>query len=220
MFQDGLVAPALAPVLLITKKKNAMKKLLVISLVLLSGSAYSQGLLGRLSFGLKAGTNYSNFTNANFSTSGLLGYHAGAIINFKLIAGLSFQEEFLFSTQGAKVQTDQFSQFSQFNQDNLKIYYMTVPLLLKYRTPWGIYVEGGGQVGFRIKEDVGNQSVTNFAKKMDLAGVGGLGYQMKCGLGFGARYVAGISKVGDFNSSSISPDFKNAVVQGSVFFIF
>ena len=191
-----------------------MKKLLVISLILLSGSAYSQGLLGRLSFGLKAGTNYSNFTNANFSTSGLLGYHAGAIINFKILGGLSFQEEFLFSTQGAKVQTD------QFNQANLKIYYMTVPLLLKYRTPWGIYVEGGGQVGFRVREDDGSQSITNFAKKMDLAGVGGLGYQMKCGLGFGARYVAGISKVGDFNSSNISPDFKNAVVQGSVFFIF
>jgi hypothetical protein len=194
-----------------------MKKFLLIGFVLASGSSFGQGLMSRLSFGLKAGTNYSNFTNANFSTTGLLGYHAGVIINFKLIEGLSFQEEFLFSTQGAKVQTDQ---FSQFNQDNLKIYYMTVPLLLKYRTPWGIYVEGGGQVGFRVKEDAGNQSVTNFAKKMDLAGVGGLGYQMKCGLGFGARYVAGISKVGDFNSSNISPDFKTAVIQGSVFFIF
>lgn len=194
-----------------------MKKLLLIGSVLLSGSCYSQGLFGRMSFGLKAGTNYSNFANANFSTDGVMGFHGGALINFKLIQGLSLQEEFLFSSQGAKIRSDL---FGQDNVSNLKISYMTVPLLLKYRSIWGIYVEGGGQVGFRIKQDVGDQTIDNFARKMDLAGVGGIGYQMKCGLGFGARYVAGLSKVGDFNSSNISPDFKNAVIQGSIFFIF
>jgi hypothetical protein len=206
-----------------------MKNFFLIGFIFLSGSSFGQGLMARLSFGLKAGTNYSNFTNGTYrnytngnynfnnlklSTNGLFGFHAGAIVNFKIIGGLSFQEEFLFSTQGAQVQT------YTFTKENLKIYYMTVPLLLKYRTIWGIYIEGGGQVGFPIKEETGNQSVSNFTKKMDLAGVGGLGYQMKCGLGFGARYVAGISKVGDFNSSNISPDYKNAVIQGSIFFIF
>jgi hypothetical protein len=40
------------------------------------------------------------------------------------------------------------------------------------------------------------------------------------GLGFGVRYVAGISKVGDFQASAINPDFKTSVAQASIFYVF
>ncbi|MVT10309.1 porin family protein [Chitinophaga tropicalis] len=191
-----------------------MKKLLLICLVLVSTKGFSQSLLKRLSFGLKAGANYSNFTGADFETEGLVGFHAGAIVNFKITDNFSIQEEFLFSSQGAKVKGD------VFNKENIKIYYGTVPFLLKYRTKPGFYIEAGAQAGFRIKDDIGDDSVKEFAKKMDLAAVGGLGFQMRNGLGFGARYVAGLSKVSDFKISDVNPDYKNSVVQASVFYIF
>jgi hypothetical protein len=39
------------------------------------------------------------------------------------------------------------------------------------------------------------------------------------GLGIGARYTAGISKVGDFDASQgQNPDFKNGVIQISLFY--
>lgn len=191
-----------------------MKKLLLIGLTLASTHCFSQGLFSRLSFGLKAGGNYSNYTNANFQTDGLLGFHAGAIVNFHLIGGLSIQEEFLFSSQGAKVKDDVFA------SKDLNVYYVTVPFLFKYRTPLGLYFEAGPQVGMRVKDFRDSTRIGNFAKSMDLAAAGGIGYQSGMGLGFGLRYVAGVSKVGDFKTSNISPDFKSSVIQASIFYIF
>jgi hypothetical protein len=31
------------------------------------------------------------------------------------------------------------------------------------------------------------------------------------------RYIAGLSKVGDFTGTNIDPDFKNSVIQASLF---
>jgi hypothetical protein len=192
-----------------------MKKLLFICLVFASTNGFSQGLFKRLSFGLKAGANYSNYTNASFATEGIVGFHAGALVNFRITDNFSVQEEFLFSSQGAKVKDN-----TLFGKENLNVYYMTVPFVLKYRTNFGLYIEAGPQAGFRIKEDVGSNSFGEFANKMDLAGVGGIGYQTKSGFGIGARYVAGISKVGNFNASNIKTDFKTNVIQSSIFYIF
>jgi hypothetical protein len=192
-----------------------MKKLLLICLLFVSANSFAQGLLKRLSFGLKAGANYSDYTNAEFTTEGLVGFHAGALVNLKLTDKFSIQEEFLFSSQGAKMNNDLFGQ-----QQDLKVYYMTVPILVKYRTNFGLYVEAGPQVGARIKEDPENKTVGEFAKKLDMTVVGGLGYQMKNGFGFGARYVYGLTPVSDYKIANVKTDAKTTVVQGSVFYIF
>jgi hypothetical protein len=194
--------------------KKQMKKFLLIGSLFVSAQCFSQGLLSRLSFGLKAGANYSNYTNANFKTNAILGFHAGAIVDFHLIGGLSIQEEFLFSSQGAKVKDD------VFNKQDINVYYVTVPFLFKYRTPTGIYVEAGPQVGMRVKDFKDTTQIRNFARNLDLAAAAGIGYQSCNGLGFGLRYVAGISKVGDFNLANVNPDFKTSVVQASIFYIF
>jgi len=191
-----------------------MKKLLLIGLTIMSTHCFSQGLFSRLSFGLKAGGNYSNYTNANFKTDALLGFHAGAIVDFRLIGGLSIQQEFLFSSQGAKVKDDVFA------SKDINVYYVTVPFLFKYRSPVGLYIEAGPQVGMRVKDFKDSTTIGNFAKQMDLAAAAGIGYQSKLGLGFGLRYVAGLSKVGDFKASDINPDFKSSVIQASIFYIF
>ncbi len=170
--------------------------------------------MGRLSFGLKAGANYSNYTQQNFSSDGLVGFHAGAVVDFKLIKNLFIQEEFLFSTQGAKIKGD------LFDNQNVKVNYFTVPFLLKYRTNLGLYLEAGSQAGMRTSENIGTAQIGEFAKKLDLSAVGGLGYQSKSGFGIGVRYVAGLSKVGDFQISNVKPDFKNSVMQASIFYIF
>jgi hypothetical protein len=199
-------------------KQQIMKKLLAIGLILIANHGFSQGLIkgviSRLSFGLKAGANYSNYTNANFNTDGLLGFHAGALVDFKITNNLSFREEFLFSTQGAKIKD------SIFTKENIKVSYFAVPLLLNLHINWGLYIEAGSQVGLRVGENIGDASSGNFAKRLDMALVGGLGYQTRIGLGIGLRYVGGISSVGDFKVSGINPNFRNSTVQASIFYIF
>lgn len=197
-----------------------MKKLILICFcfVLASTGAYSQGIikntLKRLSFGVKAGVNYSDFTDANFATEGLVGFHGGAIVNFRISDSFSLQEEFLFSTQGAKTTN------SAFGGQDIKLYYASVPFMLKYKTKFGLYLEAGTQVGFRVKEDIAGFTGGDFSKKIDMGAIGGIGYQSKSGFGIGARYVAGLQKVGDFKLGNISPDLKNNVAQASLFYMF
>ena len=195
-----------------------MKKLILIGLVLTSTRSFSQsfvqGIMERLHFGLKGGVNYSNYTNANFSTQALLGFHAGALVDFDLTKNLAIREEFLFSSQGAKVKDD------VFGKENVNVYYMTVPFLLKYRTNAGIYIEAGPQVGTRIKDNIDSLKSGNFAKLLDLSAAAGIGYQSRGGFGIGFRYVAGLSSVGDFKFSNVNPNFRSSVVQASIFYIF
>ncbi|HEX8022185.1 porin family protein [Mucilaginibacter sp.] len=197
-----------------------MKKLLIIftCLILVSTKGFSQSFVqkvaSRLEFGLKAGANYSNFTNASFPTDPLVGFHAGATVAFKVTDNFLIQEEFLFSSQGAKIKG------GALGDQNLKLSYISVPFLLKYRANSGFYIEAGPQVGMKAKEDVSGLSAGDFAKKLDLAAAGGIGFQSKLGLGIGVRYVYGLSKVGNFNISSINNDFKNNNVQASLFYVF
>jgi len=194
-----------------------MKKLLLICLVLVSAKGFSQSLtkniLGRLEFGLTAGGNYSNFTNANFATDPLPGFHAGFTVAFKITDNFLAQEEFLYSEQGAKVKDGTLA-----GQD-IKLSYAAVPILFKYRTNSGFFVEAGGQAGFKVKEDVGGVTDAKFAKKIDFGAVGGLGYQSKMGLGIDARYVYGIQKVAETPSPALG-DFKNNSIQASIFYVF
>jgi len=144
----------------------------------------------------------------------LIGFHAGATVAFKITNNFLFQEEFLFSTQGAKIKG------GDLGDQDLKLYYMAVPLLFKYRTNSGFYIEAGAQAGIKIKEDVTGLNTDNFAKRVDLGAAGGIGYQSKMGLGLGLRYIYGISKVADVNVSNITNDFKNNAAQASVFYVF
>ncbi|MEN2398671.1 porin family protein [Flavobacterium sp. MC2016-06] len=200
-----------------------MKKLFLICLTItVTQVSFAQGFFGsitqRLSFGLKAGGNYSNFTNADFDTEGLAGFHAGAIINFKLSENWSVQEEFLFSTQGAKIKDNLLD-----TTKDLKLSYAAIPIVLKYHSNIGIYGELGFQANMLI-EDAKNSGFENFADKIDAGALAGFGYQFRDsplkGLGIGARYYYGLMDVGKFNSSTVKPDFKNSTAQLSVFYIF
>lgn len=182
-----------------------MKKIFL-ALMLVSGTAcFAQHVTG----GIKAGVNISNFTGGDFANakkSSLVGFHGGGFLNIAF-SKLSIQPEALVSTQGAKIDT--------INGDyNFKLTYITVPVMVKYRMDSGFYLEAGPQVGFKISEDIGNSTINDFAKNLDLSIGAGLGFQTKKGLGIGARYMAGLSKVGDFQGfSNIDPDFKNSVIQ-------
>jgi hypothetical protein len=199
-------------------KEKLMKKLMVICLVLISAKGFSQSftqnIIKRLEFGIEAGANASNFTNANFPTDPLIGFHGGLTVAYKFTNNFMVQEEFLFSTQGAKIKG------GALGDQDLKLYYMSVPFLLKYRTNSGFYLEAGVQTGIKVKEDFSGINTGNFAKKIDLGAAGGVGYQSKMGLGIGVRYIYGISKVADFNVSNINNDFKNNNIQASIFYVF
>lgn len=167
----------------------------------------------RFQLGLKAGANISNFTGGNFSAvkkKALIGVHAGAYINFR-VANFSIQPEAIISTQGAKID-------SVSGSYDWKITYANIPVMAQYRFSSGIYLEAGPQVGFKISDNLADNSLEDFAKGLDLSAAAGLGFRGKAGFGIGARYTVGVSKIGDFQpANGINPDFKNGVIQASIY---
>ena len=182
-----------------------MKKTILFLFLLAGSAAYAQSVTA----GIKAGANISNFTGGDFDAvkkKAIVGFHGGAFLNFSFGA-LSLQPEALVSTQGARIDSANKSY-------DWKLTYLTVPVMLKLRSPGGFYVEAGPQVGFKLSENVSDETIGDFAKNLDLSAGAGLGFQTKGGLGIGARYLVGLSKVGDFEpSAGIDPDFKNSVIQ-------
>ncbi|HEX7903167.1 MAG TPA: porin family protein [Chitinophagaceae bacterium] len=186
-----------------------MKKIVFVILLLVSAQLYSQ----TFQFGVKAGANISNFTGGNFDAvkkKALVGFHGGTYFRFQFLR-FALQGEAMISTQGAKID-------SVSGSYDWKLTYINIPVLAQYRFPTGFYVEAGPQVGFKISENIDNTTLKDFAKGLDLSAVAGFGIRAKKGLGIGGRYTVGLSKIGDFKpSNGIDPDFKNGVIQFSVY---
>jgi len=175
--------------------------------------SFAKKILGKMEFGITAGGNMSNFSSANFATDPLPGFQAGLTVAYKFTPNFMVQEEFLYAMQGAKVTG------GALGAQEIKLSYASVPILLKYRTNSGFFVEAGPQAGFKVKEDLGGITDSKFAKKIDFGMVGGLGYRSKIGLGFDARYVYGLQKVQE-NPSPVLGDFTNNSIQASIFYTF
>jgi hypothetical protein len=185
---------------------------MMIVAMLLSTAALAQ----KFEIGVKGGVNFSNFTGTgnwqDVKAKTLVGYHFGGFVSFFLGNYFAVQPEILFSTQGSKFETAG----QTFDQ---KVNYINLPVMLKYRSKSGFYLEAGPQFGFKTSES--SSSIDSLAKNTDFSMAAGLGYHSKIGLGVGVRYTAGISKVGDFKATeSINPDFKNGVLQLSLFYTF
>jgi Outer membrane protein beta-barrel domain len=189
-----------------------MKKILTVTLLFISTFAFSQ----RFHFGLKAGANVSNFTGGDFNgvdKKALVGFHGGLFGGFS-VGQFGIQTEATVSTQGAKLDS-----ISGNGSTQWKLTYINLPVMFQFMSEVGFFVELGPQVGFKISEDIGGQTIDNFAKDLDFSVAGGLGFKGKSGFGIGGRYNLGISKIGNIPSSTstINPDFKNAVIQVSLY---
>jgi len=187
-----------------------MKKLLLITLLAYGSTGFAQ----HFSLGLKAGTNISNFTGGDFSDvkkKSKIGFYAGAYFNFWAGKNFSIQPEALVSTQGVKIEDAGATA-------TYSLTYINVPVMFKYKSDGGFYLEAGPQVGFKISENPGDQTIKDFFKNLDLSIGAGLGYHSNAGFGIGARYLAGLSKLGNFDPAISNPDFKNSVIQVGIFY--
>lgn len=190
-------------------KTYFMRKIIVLPAILLTTIVY-----GQISLGVKAGVNISNFTGdfGAVEKQSKVGFHGGGLVHISF-GHLVLQPELLFSTQGAKLKY--LNEETDFN-----VSYLNIPIMLQWETDGGFYLEAGPQGGFKISENVPDSITSDFVKSGDFSIGLGLGYHSKKGFGIGGRYVVGISKIGQFDSGNINPDFKNAVIQFSIFYTF
>jgi hypothetical protein len=118
------------------------------------------------------------------------GFHAGVFANIGFSKLLAFQPEVIYSQKGAH--------FANNGDAGIRLHYVDVPLAFHVNTD-GFFFEAGPQVGFLVaaKSQLGSVSTDTKGsfKAVDFGYLGGLGYQLKHGLGVGLRYNGAFSNV-------------------------
>lgn len=193
-----------------TIKKANMKKLLLIAVVSVIG--FTKVHAQDIEFGAKLAINYANlYGDYDGDDSGVT-----SLINFGVMAEIpinkkfSFQPEIMYSMQGFSTGNG--------NDDLVNLNYLNVPLMGKYYVTKGFSIEAGPQIGFLLSAKNDGNDVKNNFKTLDFGVNFGLGYKLKNGLNFGARYNLGIANINDISGSSNT--FRNGVIQASIGYFF
>ena len=173
-----------------------MKKLLFV--VIAAISCATANAHGQLQFGLKGGLNLSNITVSNgfdgYSYSTLASFNAGAFLKVPVIRSFSIQPELYYSGQGFKGDDGSGGTYTE------HVNYLNIPVLGKFTTRSGFYLETGPQIGVKLnakdKENGLSQDVSSAYNSADFAWVFGAGYKIPMApVGIDLRYNVGITNV-------------------------
>lgn len=157
----------------------------------------------QLSVGPRVGVNNSmaKFSGSDVKVDPLApGFYVGAFANYQFAKNFAAQIEFSYSEEGTK-----YKEVGYPTVYTVNIGYLNIPLLVRFKTHGGFYLETGPQMGLRLSA---NESV-NGNKESDKNEISsnkfswcfGLGFQIAKKLGIGLRYAAGLSNV---NTASVT----------------
>ena len=181
-----------------------MKKVLLSAVALMAFGIAAQAQ--DIKFGVKAGVNIADLSDN--SAGSRVGFHVGGLAEFGITEQFSIQPELLYSGQGAKVNEG-------FGDVDLKLDYISLPVLAKYRIVKGFSVEAGPQVGFLISAKAEDEDVKDAYKSVDFGVTGGAEYELPMGVFFQARYYVGLSSVTEdieVFGTSYSADTNNIMI--------
>ena len=154
-----------------------------------------------ISFGIKAGVNFSSVTGDNVDElDGRTSLHAGGVVNIGISEIFAVQPEVLFSAQGATTSEEGIDA-------TVKLDYINIPIMADFTVAEGFSLQGGPQIGFNMTSEVEWEDETEELEDIESLDLGlGIGaqYRLPMGLFFQARYVIGMSDI-----SSDDSDDKN-----------
>lgn len=177
-----------------------MKKLsLLVLAIVFSVQSFSQGL----DFGIKAGMNFANITDATGLTN-KTGFVVGVFAGVKLNDKLGVQGDLLYSQQGA-----------EFDGGEIDLNYVIIPVVIKYYITESLNLQAGPQFGFVVDDNI--KEVFNGiseAESFDLSAVIGAGFEFPFGIRVSGRYNIGLTDIMKLG------DGKNAVATVAVGYSF
>ncbi len=205
-----------------------MKKVIITlmaAFVLLTSATNAVQAQNRARVGIKGGLNFSNlfYSDNSANTKTLAGFHAGLFARAPIGGIVSIQPELYFTTKGAEVNYNNsfVNGTARFNLN-----YLELPLLVVANISPLFNVHVGPYVSYLINGKVsnrGNINAFNFEEnintddynKLDAGFALGAGLDFG-GIGLGARYNYGLTKIGrerEFLGSSYTfPNARNGVV--------
>ncbi|WP_298137188.1 porin family protein [Flavobacterium sp.] len=181
------------------------KSILFVITALLSANFINAQKSELMKLGLKAGINYANYTGSDVNTDAITNFHAGLVLEIKVLKNFSFQPELLYSTQGAEV--DNLGE--QFKNE---LGYISIPLLAKFNLNDNLSLELGPQASFLLSER--NEVEAGDSNTFDFAVTGGLSYKLGKHFFVQGRYGLGLTE------PKRDADVKNSVLQASIGYMF
>ncbi len=164
-------------------------------------ASWSQGF----QLGLKGGTNLYKIDGQSFSDEFDYGYAAGIFSHIRFSKKVGIQPEVLWNQQ----QTRTTNRFRDIYDDgihelkNVKLNYLTIPLLLTFTPAKFISFQVGPQFGVLINRDetlVANGK--NAFKSGDLSALGGVQLNIG-GIKLGGRYSLGLNNINNIDSRDV-----------------
>jgi hypothetical protein len=167
---------------------NSLKILLLsVFVAAVSMTAKAQG------FGIRAGANISDISGSGFNTEAKTGLYVGVFKEIPLVKSLLFvQPEIQYSQEGFEAPTK-----------DVKIDYITFPIMAKVYALKLLSFETGPQFGFPISDNVDFADVNSFVTSWGF----GMSLNLPFHLSINARYITGLSDTMD------SLDSKSQVFQ-------
>lgn len=174
--------------------------------ILLALVCFTQAAMAQFHLGIKGGANITKVQGKAFRDEFRYGYHLGGFAEIGLGSRFAIQPEVLFN----QYQTRADSSFKNVYQGavafsdykNIKLNYLSIPLLLNFKVGSLLTLQAGPQVGILID---GNKNLFQNGKEAfktgDFSMVGGAQLNISA-LRLSGRYVVGlnnISEIGDQN---------------------
>lgn len=177
----------------------------------------SQAMMAQFHVGIKAGANISKIDGKSFKEEFNYGYHLGGFAEIGIGKSFSLQPEVLFNQYSTKVDSNYKhiyqNVFNPAYQSDLKLNYLSVPILLSYKLLGPIYLQAGPQFGVLINDhktllENGSEAF----KKGDFSMLAGAQIKLSK-IRITGRYAVGLNNINDIDDKD---KWKNQVIQLSL----
>ncbi len=185
----------------------------LIAILLVTQAALAQ----KFSIGAKAGANIVKVDGKSFKDEFRYGYHLGGFATIALGKKFALQPEVLFNQYSTTLDSNYKNiyqnVFNPSNASNIKLNYLSIPLLLNYKFLGPLSLQAGPQFGVLLNQDKSIlQNGEEAFKNGDFSLVGGA--QLKVmKFRITGRYVVGLNNINDIDNQD---KWKNQAIQLSV----
>lgn len=167
---------------------------------------FAQAAMAQLTFGIKGGANLTKVEGKSFADEFKTGYHLGGFVEIKLPGSrFSIQPEVLFNQYQTRTDTSFSSVYSAdaiSNLKDVKLNYLTIPILLNYRLANILSLQAGPQFGVLLSQDKSLFTSGKEAfKNGEFSLTGGLQLNLSK-IRLSGRYFVGLNNVSDIGDQN------------------
>jgi hypothetical protein len=172
-------------------------------LPLIAALLFSQVMFAQFHIGIKGGANIIKIDGKSFKDEFRFGYHLGGFMEIGLNNKWSVNPEVIFNQYSTTVDSN-FKHIYQdvFKQSNVKLNYLSIPIVLNYKFIGPISLQAGPQFGILLdKNKTLLQNGSNAFKNGDFSMVAGAQVKLAA-LRVTGRYVVGLSNINDIDNQN------------------